>query len=141
MRCVSCGFENPEGMKFCGECAAPLKHHCPHCGFENPPGFKFCGACATPLSAPGAHGLQRATTRQPAKQTTKSAKRGRGKAQQPKAGRSRREVTRGAPEAERRQLTVMFCDLVGSTALSAATRSRRMAGSGPHLSSSERRGD
>ncbi len=119
MRCVSCGFENPEGMKFCGECAAPLKHHCLQCRFENPPGFKFCGECATPLSASGAHGLQRAAARQPAKQTTKSAKRGRGKAQQPKAGRSRREVIRGAPEAERRQLTVMFCDLVGSTALSA----------------------
>jgi class 3 adenylate cyclase len=29
--------------------------------------------------------------------------------------------------AERRQLTVMFCDLVGSTALSARTRSRRLA--------------
>ena len=27
-------------------------------------------------------------------------------------------VTAAAPEAERRQLTVMFCDLVGSTALS-----------------------
>src|SRR6266568_7586768 len=50
MRCASCGFENPEGMKFCGECAAPLQRRCSHCGFENPPGFKFCGACATPLT-------------------------------------------------------------------------------------------
>ncbi|MGH7818518.1 MAG: DUF7577 domain-containing protein, partial [Candidatus Binatia bacterium] len=23
---------------------------CPACGFVNPPGFKFCGQCATPLS-------------------------------------------------------------------------------------------
>ena len=29
------------------------------------------------------------------------------------------------PAAERRQLTVMFCDLVGSTAMSARARSRR----------------
>ena len=59
-----------------------------------------------------------ATTRQSAAQTTKGTKRGRDKVQQPKAGRSRREVTRVASEAERRQLTVMFCDLVDSTALS-----------------------
>src|ERR687896_667031 len=118
MRCVSCGFANPEGMKFCGECAAPLKHHCPQCGFKNPPGFKFCGECATQLSVSGAQGLQGAAARQPAKPTTKSDKRGRGKAQQPKTERSRREVTHRAHEAERRQLTVMFYDLVGSTALS-----------------------
>ena len=105
-------------MKFCGECAAPLKHHCPQCGFKNPPGFKFCGECATQLSVSGAQGLQGAAARQPAKPTTKSDKRGRGKAQQPKTERSRREVTHRAPEAERRQLTVMFCDLVGSSALS-----------------------
>src|SRR5215510_16587680 len=49
MHCSSCGFDNPEGMKFCGECAAPLQNRCPQCGFENPPRFKFCGDCATPL--------------------------------------------------------------------------------------------
>jgi class 3 adenylate cyclase len=25
---------------------------CPRCGFENPPGFKFCGECAVPLAPP-----------------------------------------------------------------------------------------
>jgi hypothetical protein len=24
MKCRSCGFENPDGMKFCGNCAEPL---------------------------------------------------------------------------------------------------------------------
>src|SRR5262249_8843605 len=50
MHCPSCSFDNPEGLKFCGACAAPLKSRCPQCGFENPPGFKFCGACATALT-------------------------------------------------------------------------------------------
>src|SRR5712692_3136125 len=50
MRCQSCGSDNPEGVKFCIECAAPFKSCCPHCGFENLPRAKFCGECATPLT-------------------------------------------------------------------------------------------
>src|SRR6266851_196302 len=53
MRCSQCGFDNPEGMKFCGQCTAALALVCPNCRFENPPGFKFCGQCTTPL-VPGA---------------------------------------------------------------------------------------
>src|ERR1700751_2426550 len=52
MRCSNCGAENPEGLKFCNECAAPFKRRCPGCGFENAPTAKFCGECAAPLSAP-----------------------------------------------------------------------------------------
>src|SRR5262245_8164282 len=92
MRCESCGFENPEGMKFCGECATPLKRRCPQCGVESPAGFKFCGACATPLA------------RQTATPPSPTA------AVQP--------LTPTRAEGERRQLTVMFIDLVGSTTLS-----------------------
>ena len=49
MICPICQSENPKGMKFCGECAAPLVNRCPNCGFENPAEFKFCGECATSL--------------------------------------------------------------------------------------------
>src|SRR5215467_9665378 len=51
MRCAKCGFENPGGMKFCGQCTNPLALVCPKCRFENPPSFKFCGQCTAPLSA------------------------------------------------------------------------------------------
>jgi len=50
MRCPSCGFDNPEGMKFCGECGTPFKNRCPQCAFENLPRFKFCGECGSPLA-------------------------------------------------------------------------------------------
>jgi hypothetical protein len=50
MQCVSCGGDNPDGMKFCGECGTPFKTRCSHCGFENLPKFKFCGECGLPLA-------------------------------------------------------------------------------------------
>jgi len=49
MQCPRCQHENPPGMKFCGECAAPLAATCPSCGAANPADNKFCGQCATPL--------------------------------------------------------------------------------------------
>jgi double zinc ribbon protein len=49
MRCSKCGFENSEGIKFCGQCTNPLALICPKCSFENPPGFKFCWQCTAPL--------------------------------------------------------------------------------------------
>jgi predicted ATPase/class 3 adenylate cyclase len=106
MRCPNCGFENLEGMKFCNECAAPLKNCCPNCGFENPPRSKFCGECATPLTGQTPAPRSTQTDRQLDKQDKKGV--------QVEPLSTGREV----PEAERRQLTVMFCDLVGSTALS-----------------------
>jgi len=106
MRCTNCGFENPLEIKFCGECGAPLKNVCSNCGFENPPRFKFCGECATPLIDQAPASKSTDIDRQPYKQEDKGA-------QiipimsEPKA-----------PEAERRQVTVMFCDMVGSSTLS-----------------------
>jgi len=106
MQCPSCGFENPEGMKFCGECAAPLKNRCPKCGFENPPRFKYCGECATALTGQP-QVLQPTQTERP---------RGTHEDKGTRVGPPSTEHV--VPEAERRQLTVLFCDLAGSTLLS-----------------------
>jgi hypothetical protein len=54
MQCPRCRHENPAGMKFCGECAAPLSLTCPSCGAANPPEHKFCGQCAAPLRSSSA---------------------------------------------------------------------------------------
>ncbi len=51
MRCPSCQFENPPGMKFCGNCGTKLPALCPGCGAEVVPGNKFCGECGTPVGA------------------------------------------------------------------------------------------
>src|SRR5215510_4600658 len=119
MHCPSCGSDNPVGAKFCIECETPLQRRCPSCGTENPPQAKFCAECATPLSAPVANSLQGGANPQPTNQTIRNTKRGKAKSPKPRSLRRSREIKHGASEAERRQLTVMFCDLVGSTALSA----------------------
>src|SRR5262245_56042338 len=101
MRCASCGFENPEGMKFCEECGTKLVRACPSCGQQVRPTAKFCGECGAPLLAQSA--------------TTQSR---RELFPAPSSPVDPRATGQRPREAERRQLTVMFCDLVGSTALS-----------------------
>ena len=105
MLCAHCGFANPEGMNFCGRCGTQLPRPCPACGFMNPTEHVFCGKCGTRISvqpfSPGATPGEHPLTLQ-AQQTTQS---------EPPL------EARHTPAAERRQLTVLFCDLVDSTAL------------------------
>ena len=49
MRCPACGHENPEGAKFCNECAAKIELSCPRCAKINPPESKFCNECGQDL--------------------------------------------------------------------------------------------
>lgn len=95
MRCPNCKADIPGGSKFCLECGTALLGRCPSCGNTNPASAKFCLECGhrLPVTAVDAAGRPATDTAAPQPSRTGSA--------------------------ERRQLTVMFCDLVGSTALSA----------------------
>ncbi len=99
MNCRSCGFENPAGMKFCGNCAKSLRllEACPSCGFENPPGFKFCGECASPLAG----GREPSADRDPRDYT-------------PRHLADKILQSKSALEGERKQVTVLFADVKGS---------------------------
>src|SRR5262245_21620473 len=77
--------------KFCAECGSALPRLCPACGSISPPNAKFCLECGTTLA-------------------TKTA------SAQPEP--AARVATQSASVPERRLLTVMFCDMVGSSALS-----------------------
>jgi class 3 adenylate cyclase len=99
MHCPRCGFENPEGMKFCGQCASPLGRRCPQCGFDNPQGFAFCGQCATPLTAAPSIAAPSPQTYTPAHLAEKIL------------------TSKTALEGERKQVTVLFADLKGSMEL------------------------
>jgi ribosomal protein L40E len=50
MRCQNCSAENPQGAKFCIQCATPFRRLCQKCGSENPPEARFCAQCATSLT-------------------------------------------------------------------------------------------
>jgi len=101
MQCPICHSENSDNTKFCGNCGFSLKNRCAKCGAENPPKFKFCGECGSPMQArsePAPDSLAAPTS-----------------TVIPEAEQS--ALAWGASPGERRQLTVMFCDLVGSTPL------------------------
>lgn len=49
MKCQSCGFENPEQSKFCGECGSRIKIVCSSCGQPIDATMKFCTNCGQPL--------------------------------------------------------------------------------------------
>ena len=51
MTCQTCGFANPNGMRFCGQCGGGLPRSCPRCAAEMPAEYRFCGTCGTPLGA------------------------------------------------------------------------------------------
>lgn len=49
MRCPACHHDNPDTVKFCGECGIKLEARCPGCNAANPPGNKFCHECGESL--------------------------------------------------------------------------------------------
>ena len=105
MNCPNCHTDNRPRARFCNECGNPLPSACPSCGASNRAGAKFCDACGTSLASQTPSPALPQEIPQPL----------------PQAGLATATplpATPQAPDAERRQLTVMFCDLVGSTHLS-----------------------
>jgi class 3 adenylate cyclase len=93
VECPSCNADVPNGKRYCIKCGAAMPLTCSTCGSFNAPDDRFCGDCGKPL--PGREFL----------------------AERPRLAAD--VSSQPTPSAERRQLTVMFVDLVGSTALSA----------------------
>ncbi len=115
MMCQQCRFENPAGMRFCGQCGAPLEIRCPTCGAQAPPQFKFCGQCGANLTPTSTRAAPIATP-SPAPATT-SAPAPTVAAYTPKHLAEKILRSRSALEGERRQVTVLFGDIAGFTTL------------------------
>src|SRR3954465_12462379 len=100
MRCGACGHENRETAAFCESCGSRLAPHCSRCAAELRPGARFCDACGQAQAKP----VSPATPPAPQSYTPSHL------AERILAGRD-------ALEGERKQVTVMFADVVGSTEL------------------------
>jgi class 3 adenylate cyclase/DNA-binding winged helix-turn-helix (wHTH) protein/predicted ATPase len=90
VRCLQCQTPTPATRLFCTVCGQTLARVCPQCGARNDPTARFCGGCGHAVTAP--------TVPDPAP----------GPAVPPLPAASVPSLA----EAERRQLTVLFCDLV-----------------------------
>ncbi|MDH3574912.1 MAG: AAA family ATPase [Desulfobacteraceae bacterium] len=108
MKCPQCQFENPEQMKFCGECGVKLEQVCPKCEFANPFKFKFCGECGHNLSQPLAF---------PPRELSFNEKLEKIQRYLPEGLTEKILTQKERIEGERRQVTVMFCDMEGFTTL------------------------
>ena len=104
MKCASCGCDNREGAKFCGECAAPLAEAlaCPKCGTANPKGRKFCDSCG--------HRIAEAVNL-PAPPDPR--------AYTPKHLAEKILTSRSTLEGERKQVAAVFADVKGGPATAA----------------------
>jgi len=109
MKCPKCQFENLEEAKFCIECGQSMEFHCPHCGEITPARGKFCMECGHDLSLPS----------EPApKDLSFEEKLDKIQRYLPKGLTDKILSQRDKIEGERKQVTVMFCDMEGFTHLS-----------------------
>ena len=109
MRCPDCKTENPETRKFCHKCGAKLLIICSQCDSENLPRDIFCGECGRKLSFP---------SEPPTKELSFDEKLDKIQRYLPKGLTEKILSQRDKIEGERKQVTVMFCDMEGFTALS-----------------------
>ena len=109
MKCPKCQFENREDVNFCEKCGIKLEQVCPNCGAHIPLDREFCGKCghdlavalqATPVDLSFEEKLDKIQRYLPGGLTEKIL------------------AQRGKIEGERKQVTVMFCDMRGFTPLS-----------------------
>ena len=99
MICPNCSTENPDGARFCMACGMSLETPCPNCGTELPAGAKFCFNCGHEIEAGSTTGESGKSARQVTDEIADA-------------------VTRlGETSGERRTITMLFCDVTGSTAM------------------------
>ena len=105
MECPQCDAMNPDDAIFCDECGSKLDKVCSSCGHPNRDKAKYCGKCGVSLEASGASGGNASSTLQSREIYT------------PPHLAKKILDNKSSLEGERKQVTVMFADLKGSTAL------------------------
>jgi adenylate cyclase len=113
--CPQCQHENRPTARFCDSCGTALPRACAGCGTQLRAGAKFCDECGQPVAAASsgpagappapAHPVPARAVGAPAGYT-------------PKHLADKILTSRSAVEGERKQVTVVFVDCAGFTALS-----------------------
>ena len=107
MICPKCQTNLLDGAKFCNECGQKIEIFCPECGKSIPPNSKFCLECGHPLST----SVPISQAPLPLDPISKL------KRYLPMGLAEKILAQRNRIEGERRQVTVLFCDLAGYTPL------------------------
>lgn len=100
LACTNCGAANAADAKFCSNCGHQLPRACPNCGTANTAGAKFCSNCGFALAAPA-----------PAPPQTRLAQ-----YVPPELLAKLQSARSASTHGERRVVTMLFCDVKGSTA-------------------------
>jgi hypothetical protein len=108
MQYPKCQFENPETKKFCRKCGTKLSLLCPQCGSEHSLGDEFCGDCGHDLTQPFAA---------PPKDLSFDEKIAKIQKYLPQGLTEKILSQRDRIEGERKQVTVLFTDMAGYTAM------------------------
>ncbi|MGD8763777.1 MAG: adenylate/guanylate cyclase domain-containing protein, partial [Desulfobacteraceae bacterium] len=109
MICPTCKSDNREGVKFCEECGEKLELECPACQAKIPLEKKFCGECGHKLDVP---------VDSSPKDLSFDEKIAKIQRYLPEGLTEKILSQRDRIEGERKQVTVMFCDLEGFTQIS-----------------------
>src|SRR5437870_2428937 len=101
MDCPSCGHQNREGARFCAQCATPLVDTvtCQSCGALHPPAARHCDSCGQALAATAPLLASDPRSHPPEHLAEKI------------------RADRATLEGERKQVTVLFADVMGSMEL------------------------
>jgi class 3 adenylate cyclase/tetratricopeptide (TPR) repeat protein len=109
MKCPTCQTENPDQRKFCRECGSRFLVVCHKCKSENLPSDNFCGACGDELTLSSKLSREKLSFDEKLEKIQKYLPRGLAE----KVLAQRDKI-----EGERKQVTVLFCDMKGFTPLS-----------------------
>jgi class 3 adenylate cyclase/tetratricopeptide (TPR) repeat protein len=109
MKCPECQFDNREGANFCIDCGNKLEIKCSKCSHLNPPASKFCEKCGSKLSLPIEQAPQELSFDEKLDKIQRYL---------PKGVTEKILAQKDRIEGERKQVTVMFCDMEGFTRLS-----------------------